>query len=119
FSEGAVRPPPLSPEALRPVHRESSGGDERLAVVVLYLLVVSEREQVFDVAPPLPQAAHPLRQHESARRRDGRTVERGEQTLQRIRGEDRVGVDGDGERCADVAEPNALRARLGAGVRGW
>src|SRR5207247_7074500 len=60
----------LLPQDGRAVHREAARGDERLAVVLLQLLVEGEGEQVLDVAPPLPHAAHALRQHEPARRRD-------------------------------------------------
>ena len=112
----AIGPTALLPQDGRAVHREAARGDERLAVVLLQPLVEGEGEQVLDVAPPLPHAAHALRQHEPARRRDLRSLERREQPLEGVRREHRVGIDRDGEQCADATQPEALRARLGPGV---
>src|SRR5213592_1519542 len=42
------RTTPAAPQQRRPVDREAPRGDQRLAVALLHLLVVGEREQVLD-----------------------------------------------------------------------
>src|SRR2546425_12708956 len=94
LGEGSARPAVVRPEDVGPIHRATARGDERLPVVLLQLLVVGEREQILDVAPPLPHAPHTLRKYETTRRRDGRMVERRQQALEGVRCENRIGVDG-------------------------
>jgi hypothetical protein len=58
-------------------------------------------------------------QDEPAGRGDPRVVHRDEQALDRVRGEDGVGVDGEGELGPDVGQDEGLRPCLGAGIGRW
>src|SRR5437773_11918918 len=84
FGEGSVGPAVVRPEDVAAIHRETARRDERLTVVLLQLLVVGEREQILDVAPPFPHAPYPPLEHETAFRSDARFVERRLQSLERV-----------------------------------
>ena len=65
-----TRPSAMSAHQLGSIHGETSRGDHRSLVVVLYLLVESECKEVFDEASPFPEGFDPARQNETAGRAD-------------------------------------------------
>ena len=103
--------PPIGAEGVRPVHGKAARADERGAVEVLDALVEGEREEVFDEPAPLPDAPDPARHDAAADGVHGRIVEGGDDPLDGVRSERRIGVHGDHEFGPDGRKG----VRLGAG----
>src|SRR5687768_4247804 len=77
LGKGSRSPSSLREERRRAIDAEAAGGDERLLVVLLDLLVEGERKEILDISPTLPDGAHISRNDEAAGCANLRPVEGG------------------------------------------